>query len=659
MNSPLAESRCVGIIQQGKPSETQNRKTMKIQHQKELVEEEQIISSENTPENNLENSKETIPNTRDEPLTPSPPTGEKVGLGLVNYSTYTKEELINAFKDLMNKNIKTISFQQIKNNIEDIKINFYKKHKIEIEEKTKKFIEQGGKNEDFKLEQDKYEVEFKELYSNYKVIRLTYNKQIENEKQENLKQKNQIIEEIKNLINRKESLNKTFKDFRELQKHWKETGQVPLKNLNDIWETYHHHVEKFYDYIKINKELRDLDLKKNLKAKIELCEKTEELLSEPSIRKAFDVLQKYHSQWRETGPIHHEKKDEIWGRFKIITSKINKKHQEHIEKIIQEQVINLQAKTNICEKIDELTNLSIITHKQWEEKTKNITELQNKWRTIGFTPKKDNNKIYLRYKNACDTFFANKRHFYENYKEHQSDNLKLKTDLCIQAEALKDSNDWKKTTNEFIDLQERWKNIGSVPKKDSDDIWEKFKTACDTFFKNKGAYYSSIDDVQENNLHLKQELIEEIEKFEPVDNNDENIKKSKEFQKKWTEIGHVPYKIKDEIQNKFSNAINNYFDNFKKLDEFEISLLKFKNKLENVSGSPKFHNKLEFEQDKITQKLKQLESDIALWDNNIGFFTKSKNSEALINDINNKIDKGKKNIKLLKEKLKLINNFVK
>ncbi len=627
---------------------------MKIQHQKEIVEKEQVISSENTQENNLNNSKETITGThqegrgnRDESST------------TVNYSVYTKEELINAFKDLMKKDIKTISFQQIKNDIENIKINFYKKHKIETEEKKKKFIEQGGENEDFKLEQDKYEIEFKELYSNYKEIRSTYNKQIENEKQENLKQKNQIIEEIKNLINQKESIDKTFQEFRDLQKRWKETGHIPQNNLNDIWETYHHHVEIFYNYIKINKELRDLDLKKNLKAKTDLCVKAEKLLSEPSIRKAFDVLQKYHSQWRETGPVPYEKKDEIWESFKEITSKINKKHQEHIEKIIQEQVINLQEKTNICEKIDELTNLSIITHKQWEEKTNKITELQNKWRTIGFAPKKDNNKIYVRYKNACDTFFTNKRHFYENYKEHQSDNLKLKTDLCIQAEALKDSNDWKKTTNEFIDLQERWKNIGSVPKKDSDDIWKRFKTTCDTFFKNKEAYYSSIDDVQENNLRLKQELIEEIEKFEPGDNNDENLKKLKEFQKKWTEIGHVPYKIKDEIQNKFSNAINNYFDNFKKLDEFEISLLKFKNKLENVSRTPKFHNKLELEQDKITQKLKQLESDIALWDNNIGFFTKSKNSEALINDINNKIEKGKKNIKLLKEKLKLINNFVK
>ncbi len=627
---------------------------MKIQHQKEIVEKEQVISSENTQENNLNNSKETIQGTHQEGQDKRDESST-----IVNYSAYTKEELINAFKDLMKKDIKTISFQQIKNDIENIKINFYKKHKIETEEKKKKFIEQGGENENFKLEQDKYEIEFKELYSNYKEIRSTYNKQIENEKQENLKQKNQIIEEIKNLINQKESIDKTFQEFRDLQKRWKETGHIPQNNLNDIWETYHHHVEIFYNYIKINKELRDLDLKKNLKAKIELCEKTEELLSEPSIRKAFDVLQKYHSQWRETGPVPYEKKDEIWESFKEITSKINKKHQEHIEKIIQEQVINLQEKTNICEKIDELTNLSIITHKQWEEKTKKIIELQNKWRTIGFAPKKDNNKIYVRYKNACDTFFANKRHFYENYKEHQSDNLKLKTDLCIQAEALKDSNDWKKTTNEFIDLQERWKNIGSVPKKDSDDIWEKFKTACDTFFKNKEAHYSSIGDIQENNLRLKQELIEEIEKFEPGDNNDENLKKLKEFQKKWTEIGHVPYKIKDEIQNKFSYAINNYFDNFKKLDEFEISLLKFKNKLENVSRTPKFHNKLELEQDKITQKLKQLESDIALWDNNIGFFTKSKNSEALINDINNKIEKGKKNIKLLKEKLKLINSFVK
>jgi hypothetical protein len=579
---------------------------------------------------------------------PQPEKEEEV----IDYALLSKKDLVDTLKDIIDNK----PLLQIKNDVELIKINYYKKHKAEVDQKKKNFLKEGGDIEDFKLEEEPLEQMLKEYLKRYKELKAEYNKKLEEEKHENLRKKYQIIEEIKDLVNRKESINKTFHEFRELQKQWRSIGLVPQQNVKDLWETYHHHVEAFYDYIKINKELRDLDLKKNLESKIELCEKAEELLLEPNIITAFNELQKLHDQWREIGPVPADMRVEIWERFKETTSKINKKHQEYFLNLKKEQKKNLEAKSVLCEKAEDLSNSIITTHKEWEIKSNEIIELQKVWKTIGFAPKKDNNKIYNRFRAACDNFFNKKREFYQQNREQQNDNLQLKTDLCVQAEALQDSDEWKKTTEELITLQKRWKEIGPVPFKHSDRIWRRFRQACDKFFSRKETYFSEVDNSYEQNLKKKEELIKNIKNLDTSNKVEECLKKLKELQREWAKIGFVPYKNKDDIQDRYRNAINEKFDSLN-VDENRKNILKFKTKLETLKNKPNGIQRIKQERDKFASKLKQLENDIVLWENNIGFFTKTKNAESMINGVESKIEDARKRIALLKEKIKLIDEI--
>ncbi len=568
-----------------------------------------------------------------------------------DYSEYSKSELIELLINLLS----TKDVEKVKTSIEIIKVNFYKKHKAELE-KIRKEAEESGISE-LITQNDPLEEKFKELLKNYRVLRSEFNQIVESEKQKNLQEKNRIIEEIKELVNRKESINDTFHQFRELQSQWRSIGVVPQQNIKDLWENYHHYVEIFYDFIKINKDLRDLDLKKNLEVKIDLCEKAEELLLEPSVVKAFKTLQKLHEQWREVGPVSQEMKSDIWERFKNITSKINKKHQDYFETLKDTQNKNLESKIALCERAEQICNQNFASVKEWEQSYQEMLELQKLWRTIGFAPKKDNNKIYNRFRNTCDTYFSHKRDFFAQNKEDQNNNLQLKTDLCIQAESLKDSNEWKSTTEDLIKLQKKWKEIGPVPRKQSDIVWKRFRTACDNFFKNKALYFSSIESQYEENFKLKNELINEIDSFTSGSKTVEDFQILKDFQRRWSEIGFVPLKVKDEVQKKYREAINRQFDNLK-IDEGQKNLLKFKNKIENISTKGKSDNQLFHERDKYLYKLKQIENDIILWENNIGFFAKSKNAESMIAEVERKILAGKDEIKSLEEKIRMIESSI-
>ena len=570
----------------------------------------------------------------------------------VDYSKLSEVELINALKDLLENR----EFMEIYPQVDAIKLNFYKKHKLKIQEQKKKFIAEGGYEEEFKAEPDPYEEDLKALMALYRQKKFQYNKLFEAEKEENLKRKYEIIEEIKGLVNRKESINKTFQEFKELQQQWREIGLVPQANVKDMWENYHHHVENFYDYIKINKELRDLDLKKNLDEKIILCEKAEALLIEPSVIKAFNALQKLHDSWREVGPVPTDKKEEIWERFKDATNAINKKHQDFFDNRKKAQKKNLDAKAALCEKVEDIINSSIETHKEWEAKSKEIIELQKYWRTIGFAPKKDNNAIYERFRTACDRFFDMKREFYSKHKEIQSNNLQLKIDLCIQAEALKDSTDWKKTTEEYIAIQKKWKEVGPVPRKHSDNVWKRFRAACDSFFERKSQFFNNVDESQVENLKLKKELIDEVINFKPSGKDSIDLEKLRTFQRRWTDIGHVPIANKNEVQKQFREAINVQFDKLR-VDDRDRNLLRFKSKVTDWKDNSKGHNKAYAERDKYVSKLRQLESDLITLQNNIGFFSNSKNAEALIKDVERKIKNNEEQIVYLKEKINIIDEL--
>lgn len=569
-----------------------------------------------------------------------------------DYQQMEKEELVRVMEDML----ATGKVNDIKEDVEVVRVNFYKKHKAEIEKKRKKFLIEGGKPEDFMPGEDPLEQKFKELYADFRKKKASYNKEMEDQKRKNLQEKYKVIDELKHLIESSEDINKDFQKFRELQKRWRSIGMVPQQNLKDLWNTYHHYVELFYDQVKINKELRDLDMKKNLEAKLQLCEKAEELLFEPSIINAFKTLQKYHDQWREIGPVPRDQKDVIWERFREVTYKINKKHQAYFEEKKEERKKNLEAKKALCEKAEAINARPMDNLKDAEKSTREMIELQKAWKTIGFAPKKENNKVYQRFKKTCDEFFARKREFNSQNKEYLNENYQKKLELCVQAEELKDSTDWKKTTDELIALQKKWKQIGPVPKKHYDAIWKRFRAACDHFFNRKSEHFANKNQIYEENLRKKNELIEKIENFQPGDDVDENLRALKDFQREWSKIGFVPIKQKDEVQKRYREALNRHFENLN-MDDHKKKLLKYKNKLEDIKQKPNASQKLSFEREKFMNKLKQLENDLVVWENNIGFFTKSENAEPMIKEFRDKIEKGKKQVQLLEEKIKMIDKM--
>ena len=556
----------------------------------------------------------------------------------------SKAELVELFAQLL----ETKPVQSLRGDAEAIKIAFYKLRRAEVEAQRKEFLEAGGNEEEFSPSVDGEEVSLKELFARYRKMRDEFVAGLENAKEENLKVKLAIIDELKELVNSDETLNHTFTKFRELQQRWKETGPVPQANVKDTWETYNLHVENFYSFIKINKELRDLDLKKNYEAKISLCEQAETLVMESSIVSAFRKLQKLHDEWRETGPVANEFKEPLWERFKLASSRINKAHQEHFEALKGEQQKNLEMKTELCVKAEELSEQMITSRKEWNKANDRLLEIQKVWKTIGFAPKKDNTRIYERFRNACDRFFALKRDYYAQLKAEMDHNLQLKNEICEAAESIKDSEEWKKTADELIALQKRWKEIGTVSRRHSDAVWKRFRAACDHFFERKAAHFSSVDNEQERNLRTKRELLEQMKACDVKEGGFDVIKT---FQRKWNEIGYVPIKQKDALQKQYKEVVDAMFATLRG-SEHDRSMDRFRSKLSSMKASGE--KRLRSERERLYNKVKQLEADIALLENNIGFFAHSKNAESMINDVRVKIAKAKAEMVETIEKVKLI-----
>jgi hypothetical protein len=477
---------------------------------------------------------------------------------------------------------------------------------------------------------------------------------LESQKEQNLVVKQGLIEELKALLEKQEDLQHTFPAFRDIQQRWRESGPIPLNQTKDLWNIYHHYVELFYDYVKINNELRDLDFKKNLEAKTILCEKAERLLLETSIITAFNKLQKYHEEWRELGPVASEYREQIWDRFKNATAAINKKHQEFFEQQKEEQKNNLATKKALCEKAEEIANADLKENKDWNKRLKEMEELQKLWRTVGFATKKENTRVFERFRAACDKFYVTKREFYGQFKSGMLENLNKKIALCEQAESMANSDEWKKSTDKLINLQKQWKEIGAVPRKHSNAVWKRFRTACDTFFDRKTKHFSGIENEHNQNLKQKQAIIAEIEAFVSSNNPADNLAALQNFQRRWTEIGFVPFKEKDKLQTAYRTALDKQFQSFKITDS-EKKLMRFKNRVtEMQAASDKGNRAMRSEREKLVAKLRQLEADIALWENNIGFFAKSKNADSMIAEVNNKISKAKEEISLIEEKIQLI-----
>lgn len=510
--------------------------------------------------------------------------------------------------------------------------------------------EQGESNEDSVSDE---EVTFKEFYAQYKELKQKNAQEQEKAKEENYLLKLKVIEELKSLLESTEDLNTTIPAFRELQARWKSIDMVPQSKVKELWDTYQHCVEKFYDYIKINNEFRDLDFKKNLEAKTLLCEKAEALEQEGNIVIAFKELQKLHQEWKELGPVAKEHREAIWDRFKSVTSVINKKHQSFFEKLKGEQKNNLEAKILICEQAEQIASVFPDESSEWNTLSKQMEDLQEKWKTIGFAAKKDNQKIYDRFREACDKFYNSKREYYANFKNVMQDNLKRKEQLCEQAEALMNSEDWKKATDQLINLQKLWKEVGPVARKQSDIVWKRFRAACDYFFERKSAHFGKVDEGYGNNLKAKQDLIAEIKNYKLSDSKEDNTLAMREFQNRWNEIGFVPFADKEKVQQEFNAAMDAHFADIRSLDS-EKKLNKFKKMVMEVKNSSKGSRGLKAEREKLMNKYRKIEQDIATFENNIGFFSKSKGADALISDVRRKVAIAKEELIHIEEKIQII-----
>ena len=563
----------------------------------------------------------------------------------------TKDELAAMLEEI----VQEPDVNKIKDKVTAVRVRFMQLNKEDMDKEYEAFLEGGGDKEAYQHEMDDAEKRFNAAFGIFKANRAKQNELLDAQKLENLAQKQAILEELKQLIASEETLKKTYDDFRVLQDKWKTIGQVPATENANLWNTYHFLVEKFFDKVNINRELRDLDMKKNLDAKIVLCEKAEELMDEKSMAKAFKELQKLHEEWKEIGPVPQDKKDEIWERFKAATDKINAIRREHYSKIQEEQNANLETKTALCEKAEELLAEENTTINAWQKKSEELSELFKVWKTVGPAPKKQNEDIWARFKGTMDTFFAKKKEFFASLKDKQTENLERKINLCIEAEGLQESNEWKKATERFKKMQEEWKAIGPVPKRHADKIWKRFRAACDTFFSRKAEHFGGLKEEETANLAAKQAIIEEIKSFELKPSRAENMDAIKALQKRWIEIGHVPMKYKDSINTEYRKAVDALFDRMRN-NQNEITTNEYKEMVELMKDDPESGDKMRREKTNLANKIQKLRDEISVLENNIGFFSNSKNSELMKAEYEKKINKAKNDLKVLEAKLKIIND---
>lgn len=559
-----------------------------------------------------------------------------------------KLQLVEMLEEL----VKDADVQNIKDKVAAIRLHFNKLNKEDMDSELEKFLQGGGEAESFQHVEDPVEQRFNAAFGIFKANRAKQNEDLEKQKADNLAKKQAILDELKDIIASDDTLKKTYDDFRALQDRWKEIGPVPATENSNLWNNYHFLVEKFFDKVRIGRELRDLDMKKNLDAKIDLCEKAEELLDEKSITKAFKALQKLHEDWKEIGPVPQDKKDEIWERFKAATDKINQIRREHYAKIEEEQSGNLEAKKALCEKAEELVAEDYVSVNAWQKKSTELSEIFGVWKTVGPASKKDNEEIWQRFRSSMDTFFAKKKAFFAGLKDRQTENLERKTQLCIEAEGLMESTDWKSATEQMKKLQEEWKTIGPVPKRHADKVWKRFRAACDTFFNRKNEHFSGRRTEEEANLAAKKALIEEIKSFELGASRNENMDAIKAFQKRWIEIGYVPMKYKDNINKEYRELIDGLFDTMRK-NQNEASTNEFREMMESWKDDPSANDKVRRERNTLQTRIQKLRDEIAVLENNIGFFAKSKNAELMRAEYEKKINKAKEDLKVLEDKLKI------
>lgn len=604
------------------------------------VEEQKVVTPESTSAENT--TEEAIQTAISNETTETTTAAEKPA------EPKTKAEVIEVLKQIVYNggNVE-------RTELDHLKMLYYRFHNADVASAREKFIEEGGKAEDFMPAPDMDEENFKAQLSLIREMRNKAAEALEAEKQQNLKRKQEIIERIKALAATPEDADKGYNEVKELQAEWKELKAVPAENATELWKNYQLYTEQFYDQLRLNHEMRAYDFKKNLEIKTHLCEAAEKLADVEDPISAFHQLQKLHQEYRETGPVAKELRDEIWKRFKDASTVINKRHQDHFEAIKAKEEENLAKKTELCQQVEALEFDGLKTYAQWEEMTKQVLAIQAEWKTVGFTPRKVNAEIFERFRMACDRFFQAKTAYFKANREKLNANLTAKNALIEKAEALKDSTDWGATTNKFVELQKEWKAIGPVAHKVSDAIWKRFNDACNYFFEQKNAANAGQRKEEEANLELKKGVIAELEKL--VENaSDDLLKSVRELQARWNEIGHVPYSKKEKMYRRYRELCDKIYDTLhetagrRRMDNFR----------KNVAD--KGGSELTCERGRLQNALENKKQEIQNYETNLTFFrSSSKKGNSLVADIEKKVERLKEDLNEIVEKIKAVNEQIK
>lgn len=561
-----------------------------------------------------------------------------------DYSALDKQGLVAALEEQLQRPI-----EAIRDDVNLIKVAFYTLRNAEIAAEREEFVANGNEEAAFAPKEDPEEVKFKELLNTIKEKRAEFNAEQDAAKAENLKKKQAIIDEIKSIVGDPDNINKQYNRIQQLQQEFKAIGEVPAANVTETWKNYQKATENFYDLLKMNKELRDYDFKKNLEAKQQLCAEAESLDNIDDVLLAFRKLQDLHNQWREIGPVAKEIREELWARFKDASAKINKKYQAFFENRKEKEKENEAAKIALCEKIEAIDIDALKTFAKWDEATKVIISLQEEWKKLGFASRKVNADLFARFRQTCDKFFARKAEFFKAMKEEFAANLEKKIALCEKAEALKDSTDWKKTADKLVALQKEWKTIGPVVKKHSDAVWKRFIAACDYFFEQKNKQTSSVHQAEHANLAAKREIIAAINAIIDDEAETDGAKKVRQLMKKWQETGHVPFKEKDKIYAEYKAAIDRAFDKFD-MKEIRAELSNFESSLGSSS-----QDKMYRERERLVRTYEQKCNELKTYENNLGFFNaRSKGGNSMLKEVERRIQKIKDELSVLEQKIKLV-----
>lgn len=558
----------------------------------------------------------------------------------------TKKEVVERLKE-----IAASDENPDKDEIDLLKTVFYKLHITEREARMKEYIDGGGDPEAYQIMPDEDEETFKQQMAIVREKRARIFQQQEAEKQANLEKKLEIIEKIKAMATSPDEANKSYNEFKELQQQWKDIKNVPADRASELWRNYQLYVEQFYDLLKLNSEAREYDFKKNLETKTKLCEAAEKLADEEDVISAFHQLQELHQQYRETGPVAKELREQIWTRFKAASTVINKRHQQHFEDLRSKEEENLTLKTALCEKVEEISKLENKTASDWEKRSKEIIDIQNQWKTIGFAPQKMNVKIFERFRAACDDFFGRKSEFFKDMKQAYAANIEKKKALVEKAQALADSTDWKVTSDKLINLQKEWKTIGVVPKKIGDQLWHDFLNACNKFFEARNAANAGARNEERENLEKKRSIIEQIKAL-VADAANTTREKVQALTDEYNKVGHVPYKEKDALYAAYHEALDaiykelNISNKRRRLDDFKSNIRNMAKRGEDA---------IDNERGRLTRRFEQLKQEIQTYENNLGFLNaSSKKGNSLIDEMNRKVQKLRDDLELVRQKIKAI-----